>query len=119
MIREVFLLLYIISMVTVVIAVESELALNTSGVEDQMLLNTTAGGNISYNSTVINSTYPVNGTITYNENQTRETNTSTSSDTIQNAENTEGKPVYTLSIGSVYSSDYTEPQPRTFSSSGC
>jgi hypothetical protein len=28
-------------------------------------------------------------------------------------------PVYTLSIGSVYESDYTEPQPRTFSYSGC
>lgn len=29
------------------------------------------------------------------------------------------KPVYKLSIGSVYSSDYKEPEGRTFTTSGC
>lgn len=43
---------------------------------------------------------------------------------VQNSElnqskSTVNEPVYKESIGSVYSPDYTEPQPMTFSYSGC
>lgn len=106
-------------MVTVVIADESELAANSSEIKEQTHINMTNEGNISSNSTISNGSSLGNGTIAGNLNQTSQDNISISSETLQNEEIKEKKPVYTLSIGSVYSSDYTEPQPRTFTSSGC
>ena len=35
------------------------------------------------------------------------------------SKSTANEPMYKESVGSVYSSDYTEPQPMTFSYSGC
>lgn len=120
MIREVMFILCILSLASAVIAEESEQTVNSSGIEEQMPLNITDSVvNTTSNSTISNGSALINGTITTYPNQTSEGNTPVSSDTPHRATKTEEKPVYTLSIGSVYSSDYTEPQPRTFTSSGC
>jgi hypothetical protein len=91
------------------IADEMNITDNTTQMGDQNLTNLAFSDNTTevLNLTVIGESNSAN--ITPGENLTSS----------EKAVDKPAKPVYKLSIGSVYSADYKEPEPMTFTSSGC
>jgi hypothetical protein len=113
MMRNLICITALILLTSVVLADENLIINDTPDSIDVNMTNMTGVGNYS----------PEAGNFTAAEKliQTNETAYANQTSVEENVtpQMTPEKPVYTRSIGSVYSADYQEPQPRTFSYSGC
>ena len=128
MIRAVLIITSLLILISPLIADDTGILNNTTTSGEQNLSNSTGNSTPPF---FENTTTPFGQNLTHNlgnETALNLTNSSAGDDTnlTNKDEKLEStgvsptpKPVYKQSIGSVYNSDYTEPQPRIFSYSGC